>query len=356
MNNRIKLCDVVARLNENKMPYEMLTLENNNKIVITQYGGRVLGPFEGEGESLSWVNSAFADKQAFQAFIEENEWNLGGDRYWIAPEHPLFVKEREAFFDSYCVPQALDPGQYVISRQKDAVELCQTVITDVYESPIETKEFKISHRIISLKTPLRYLPETEKLKIGFCGYEHEFTLEELSDPMYFGLEPWNLLQVNPGGKIIIPYTGKFAFVDYYEPVSEQELSVHEGYAELSVDGYRRYKAAFYAANTFGRSVYVNRNEDGYYLIFKQYYNDPCNPYCSDPWDQPDKKGCSLSVYNDNGSNGGYAEFENNGITIGEGTNRTKATSYLAHMFFTGEKDELEKLIEVLLGIRYQIIL
>ncbi len=356
MNNHIKLCDVIARLNENEMPYEVLSLENNSKIVVTQYGGRVLGPFLGEGESLSWINSAFADAKQFRTLVQGNSWNLGGDRFWIAPEHPIFVKERKAFYDSYIVPQALDPGHYKLSKQKDVVVLEQTVQTEIYESSVASKEFRISRRIIPLKNPLLWLKETEILNVDFCGYEHDFTLEELSAPGGLSLEPWNLLQVNPKGKIIIPYTGDFAFVDYYEPVNEQSLVVHEGYAELTMDGNTRYKAAVYALNTLGRTVYVNKNEEGYYLIYKQYYNDPANPYCCDPWDQPGKKGCSLSVYNDNGSNGGYAEFENSGLTIGEGTNRSRATTYLSHMFFTGNKEDLEKLIGVLLGVNYTITL
>jgi hypothetical protein len=355
MNNHIKLCDVLARLDENKMSYQLLELENNCKIVVTQYGGRVLGPFAGEkGESLSWLNGALADSGKFQDFLNKKAWNLGGDRYWIAPEHPLFVKERDAFHETYCVPKELDPGNYVLSAIKKTAELKQTVRTRVYESTVDVKEFRILHRIMPLKNPLKELPGTDSLKIGFCGYEHEFTLEEISEPVGFSLEPWNLLQVNPGGKVIFPYTGDFAFVDYYEPIDQKVMAVHEGYAELTLSGYRRYKAAFYALNTLGRAAYINKNTDGYYLIYKQYYNDPCNPYCCDPWDKPGQKGCSLSVYNDDGSSGGYGEFENSGLTIGAGTDRVKSATNLSHMFFTGEKEELEKLVTVLLGIRYRI--
>jgi len=130
--------------------------------------------------------------------------------------------------------------------------------------------------------------------------------------------------------------------------------VHETFAELEADGYNRYKLAFFAVNTTGRSVYVNRNENGLYMIYKQYYNDPTNPYCCDPADRPGDSGCSLFIYNDNGDNGAYAEFENSGLTIGKDAVRKKATSTMSHIFFTGEKAELEQLIYLLLGVRYSI--
>ena len=356
MNNHITLRDVIDRLNENDMPYEILTLQGDKKIVVTQYGGRVLGPFIGGGESLSWINSVFANAERFRVLMQEKGWNLGGDRFWVAPEHPIFVKERKAFYDSYTVPKALDPGNYKLLKKNDAVELDQIVKIKIYESSVNSKEFRISRRITPLKNPLVGLKEIETLNLNFFGYEHEFILEELSVHGGLCLEPWNLLQVNPNGKIIIPYTGDFAAVDYYEPIGDKSLVVHEGYAELTMDGTTRYKIAFYALNTLGRAVYINKNEDGYYLIYKQYYNDAANLYCCDPWDQPGKKGCSLSIYNDNGTNGGYAEFENSGLTIGEGTNRSRSTTYLAHMFFTGNKEDLEKLIVVLLGVNYSISL
>lgn len=349
----IYLRDVVARLEENRIDYEILSLEGNAQIVVTQYGGRVLGPFSEDGSSFSWLSSVFRDSRAFRDFIDARAWNLGGDRFWVAPEHPLFVKDRSAFNETYAAPAALDPGNYRLSRQGDGVRLEQTVHTALYQSVLDAVDFGIDWQITPARNPLVWLPENARPNVRFCGYEHAFTLEGLSGMDELNLEPWNLLQTHPGGKIIIPFTGAFSFVDYYEPVADN-LIVHDRFVELTADGHTRYKTAFYALNTLGRAVYINRNEQGGYLIYKQYYNDVSNPYCCDPADRPGQSGCSLYVYNDNGSNGAYAEFENSGLTIGKGTERVRTTTSVSHLFFAGDKPELEKLLWTLLGVRYDI--
>lgn len=353
MKQNIYLRDVVARLEENRIDYEILSLEGNAQIVVTQYGGRVLGPFSEDGSSFSWLNHVFHDSSEFRKFIAARAWNLGGDRFWVAPEHPLFVKDRSAFNETYAVPAALDPGNYRLSRHGNSARLEQTVHTALYQSLADSVDFRIEWEITPAKNPLVWIPEDKRPIVKFCGYEHTFTLEGLSGMDELNLEPWNLLQTHPGGKIIVPFTGAFSFVDYYEPVAGN-LIVHDRFAELTVDGYSRYKAAFYALNTLGRAAYINRNKQGLYLIYKQYYNDVSNPYCSDPADRPGQSGCSLYVYNDNGSNGSYAEFENSGLTIGKGTERARTTTSVSHLFFAGDKPELEKLLWTLLGVRYDI--
>ena len=354
MNNHIRFEDVVKRFEEQKMPYEVLELGNDWRLVVTKYGAKVLGPFKGNEESLSWINQVFADKEAFGNFTEEKEWNLGGDRFWIAPEHPLFVKKRQEFFDSYCVQAALDPGDYTLSKQEDVVRTEQDVDMEVYESDIDRIQFHVARQVSALENPLVGFWQTKEIEVDFCGYEQEVTLEGINGLGELNLEPWNLLQVNPGGKIIVPFFGEFDFVNYYEPVRAGVMKQHDNFVEVEVDGIYRFKIAFQALHTFGRAIYVNKNESGYYLIYKQYYNDSANPYCCDPWNKPEEKGCSLYIYNDDGSNGGYAEFENSGLTIGKGTNKNKTTANVSHMFFAGDKEALEKVIKILLGITYKV--
>ena len=345
--------DVVRRLEEAEIPYKILDLGQDAQIIVSAYGGRVLGPFVKEGRSLSWINEAFLDGKTFRTFVQNREWNLGGDRFWVAPEHPLFVQERSDFNGTYSVPDALDPGKYLLAEEEEAVCLKQTVLTPAYESAAPHVMFQIFRQIIRAGDPLAYLPAEKRPRVQTFGYNHAFMLEHLSASDGLPLEPWNLLQVHPGGKFLIPYNDACNFVDYYEPAGES-LTVHDGFAELMADGYTRYKVAFHTLNTTGRSVYVNRNEAGLYLIYKQYYNDPANPYCCDPADRPGERGCSLFFYNDNGENGAFAEFENSGLTVGKEAGRNKAASTMSHIFFTGEKEELEKLIYLLLDVQYNI--
>lgn len=354
MNRRFCLKDVLTRFDENKMTYEILPLGEHASTVVTQYGGRVIGPFFEDGAALCWLNEAFSDAGDFRKFVDNKMWNIGGDRVWTAPEHPFFVKQRDHFFDTFCVSKAMDPGRYTIEKRDEEIQVAQDVITDVFQGSFSIKEFSVSRRIYPVQNPLFKMAQTTGLSVQYCGYEQEITLEDLSPDRVMPLESWELLSINPGGRVLIPYYGTFDFVDYYEPTDAAHMTVHEGFAEVTVDGCKRYKTAFYALNTMGRSVYVNKNENGYYLIYKQYYNDPSNPYCCDPYNQPGKSACSLYIYNDAAQDNGFGGFENSGLTIGKGTHRTKATTNMTHMFFTGARDDLEKIITVLLGIRYRI--
>ena len=57
-------------LDAQKLAYEVLALGNDWKAIITQYSGRLLGPFKGEnGESVLWVNAALSDEAAFRDFV-----------------------------------------------------------------------------------------------------------------------------------------------------------------------------------------------------------------------------------------------------------------------------------------------
>ena len=108
---------VVARLKENNLACQTLALQNDSFILISQRGGRIFGPFLSPGSpSLLWINPAFAEPQAFQAFLNAGEWNLGGERVWIAPEVQYTFQDRNDPWGSYHLPDQMDPGQHLLDH------------------------------------------------------------------------------------------------------------------------------------------------------------------------------------------------------------------------------------------------
>ncbi|MBK8051158.1 MAG: hypothetical protein IPK16_31085 [Anaerolineales bacterium] len=80
-NNYITQLQIIARCEENNIPYAVLPLQDGATIVVTQRGARIFGPFLApDAASLNWVNAAFASAPAFRAFLHEGNWNLGGER------------------------------------------------------------------------------------------------------------------------------------------------------------------------------------------------------------------------------------------------------------------------------------
>jgi len=59
--------DVVSRFEENNLDYVVLPLQGEAVVVVSQYGGRILGPFPSKSEpSIYWINPVFADSSEFK--------------------------------------------------------------------------------------------------------------------------------------------------------------------------------------------------------------------------------------------------------------------------------------------------
>jgi hypothetical protein len=353
MDNKIRYVDVISRLEENKLTYEIVTLSKDVSLIVTALGGRAIGPFYKRGLSIGWLNEAFKSKSAFADFLKSKHWNIGAERMWVAPEFPFFNKQRSKFDETYTVQPEIDPGNHVLKVENTGVNLDLSVDVPVFEMPFERKAFHINRSICVAENPLKYLDQLKDIDVAYGGFNHHIMLEDTSIQNKMPLEPWVLSQINPGGHIIVPFMGAFEFVDYYDPIDDSIQKVYDGYVELKVCGDRKYKVAYKSAQTFGRAGYINKyDEENYYLIIKNYDNNPSNAYCCEPWHTTGEKGCSLYVYNDNGQNGGFAEFENSGFTTNENT--PKVNNTFTQWFFIGKKSDMERIILALLGVTYKI--
>lgn len=352
MNNHITFKQAAAMLDSQNEAYEVLDLGRNWRAIITRYGGRLLGPFkEEEGESVLWINKAMKDEASFKEFVDNRRAQLGGERFWVNPELRFYCEAPEKFDETYTVQEEIDPGHYILEREKDNIYLSQhTCLKDLNDGT--EKSFYIKRRYSGARNPLDFIGAQKELDIDYCGYVQDIELRDESPDGKAELEPWVLTQVNPDGKFVTPFFGDFEFVDYYIPVDEMQ-KVCDGYVELDVTGDRKYKVAYRAAQTFGRMAFVKRWGDGWHLMVRNYYNDPSVPYCSEPWGDLGNRGCSVYYYNDDLSNGGFGEFENGGLTLGRDADRKISYNTTSLWFFFGGQEEIRTVMKYLLGIDYQ---
>lgn len=353
MPEQITFLEIRNRLQEQGLGYEILELQDGFSILCTQWGGRIFGPFEtGNSESVFWVNEAFRNKESFAEYIQNEEWNMGGDRVWTAPELAFFVKDRDTGFDSFIVQRQLDPGNYDLQKVDETVVLSQDVTLDAYQSKSSSKSFRLKRTINKIDDPLRNLSIFEKLQDGvtFCGFEQDVEIEDYSEDCELFLENWVLTQVKTPGRLIVPFTGLMEFVDYFEPIDEAFYEIRDNYMHIIVTGDRRYKVGFKSSVITGRSGYIGKLSDGRsYLLIRSYLNNPSSRYCCEPYDKPGRTGCSLFVYNDSGDLGGYAELENSGITISGDTGKKKSADTVSYWLYIGEEAMLNQIVYVLLG-------
>ena len=353
MAKSIPFTSISERLKEQKQDFSVILLHNSHSIIVTNRGGRVFGPFQGEHSAgIFWANAAFEEKSKFEVFIASGDWNLGGDRIWVAPELSLFTKNRKDFYATTSPQPSLDPGSYTFENIPGGIRLTQHVQADVYESDIMHKSFYMEKVLRPAADPLRQLSRYATLTEGvtYCGYQQTVTVEDTSPESPLYLEGWNLCQVVPGGKIYSPYNGEFEFVDYYDPV-ESLQTVRPDCAVLSATGNRRYKVGYPSAIVTGRAAYLLPLENGEYCLYvKNYFNNPSNVYCCEPFDQPGKTGCSLFVYNDDGGLGGFTEFENTFQTLGGDTQLISSTDSVQNWFYYGSLQRVTEIAKTLMGI------
>jgi hypothetical protein len=354
MNNHTTYEQIIQRFEENGLQSCTLPLNDALKILVSQRGGRILGPFAGRRlESILWMNESFSDKEAFKEFLKAGDWNLGGDRVWIAPELQYNVKNREDFFGSYALPQQVDPGSY--SMEQPSVNSClleQDMVLEVYGAEGQTKKLSIRRLVSEASDPLRELEDYEELisDATYCGIDHRLRLSEKENDGYYS-ETWDLAQVNPGGNLYISTLPGAKHTDYYLPIDDSYQTMGENYVRLKIDGTRQYKVGYKASYFLGRVGYHNSFEKGTeYFLVRNFFSNPSAVYTKEP---PEKHGCKghpIHIYNDDESYGGFAEIECSGQAIGGDTGKSSREDQMVTWLYLGKPARIEKIARTLMGV------
>jgi hypothetical protein len=354
MNSKITLTQIEKTLQQTNQPYTVLPLQNKVSIVISQLGGRIFGPYlSPNSESIFWTNKALADPDSFKEFLTSGDWNLGGERTWIAPETQYLVKDRSDFWGSIEVPAAMDPGDFSLTESGPGQwKISMDTTLQAYNFATGQKQLHVEKVINQVEDPLRGLRDYETLVDGviFAGYEQVVTLSE-SDHDDIMSETWNLIQLNAGGQLIIPASPYLEYTDYFEPIDGEHQTINDNHVRLNITGQRRYKVGYKAAHTFGRLAYFNHLDDNQaYLIVRNFFNNPAVPYAEEPSHTPGERGHSIHVYNDGWMFGGFGELEVNGQTIGGETGKSSITDQFVLWLYVGSPDKIKKLAAHLLGV------
>lgn len=354
MKNIITFHQVVALLQENSIRHTALPLKGDARIIISQRGGRIFGPFmSGDDESLMWINNAFASADAFSEFLDTDDWNLGGERVYLGPELQYSVPDRERFWETYKLSTQVDPGNYELSVNNETSEcrLHQNMVLDVYPGR-GRKEISLTRVIKPSADPLRNMSNYLELinGVAYCGYEHSLTLSEEENDGIMS-QTWDLVQINSGGTIYIPSSPALEYTDYYEPVDETWQKVESNYVQVDITGDRMFKLGYKAPHIYGRVGYFNVLDlDRACLIVRNFYNNPASPYLDEPYHTVGHKGDSLQIYQDDGALGGFAEIECIGQAIGGSTNPSNNTDHISLWCYVGFPQKIRQITLQLVGV------
>jgi len=348
---KITLQDMILRCQENRLAYYVMEIGGGARMLVLERGGRVFGPFYDGGSSLYWANPAWREAGTFVAFLKSMNWNIGGDRVWIAPEIQFSVTDRADFWGTLRTSPAVDPGSYALDATADACILRQGMTLEAHNLAEGSTSLFLSDRIYPAGNPLRNLTACARLMEGvsYSGYAQEITLEQRTGGDICA-EAWNLTQVMPAGNILIPAVPNAEFVDYYEPVDAQHMERIPRGLKLRASGQRRYKVGVKAAHVFGEIAYLSAQEGVPFLYVKRFPNNPSAGYAEEPAHLPGVNGFSTHIYNDDGKGGGFSEMECNLQTVGGKTNRHASQDTVCNWFYRGEEEKLKHILAELTGI------
>jgi hypothetical protein len=342
-----------AALDAAAVRYGLLELENGLAAVVTEYGGRILGPFAGpDAPSLLWINPVLGDPAGLAALVADRGWNLGGDRIWIGPEIQYTVRDRADFWNSYALPPQMDPGNYALTPlMGGGWRLAQSVSLEARNLARGPKTLHLERTIRPADDPLRHLAAYEMLVEGvvYGGFEQHVTLTD-AEPNAILSETWNLAQLNGGGRLYIPAAPSVEVTDYFEPVGAA-LTRGRGGITVSISGQQRYKIGVQAAQLFGRMAYVQPLGGGTtLLIARAFFCNPSAPSVEEPAHLVGRRGHAVHVYNDDGGLGGFGEMECQGQAVGGALGRPTSTDQFVTWIYLGSQSQIAAILEQLVGV------
>ena len=343
------------------LPYGVLALEDEVRLVLTERGGRLMGPFLPDGTSVAWINPMLADAGSLGRFLESGDWNMGGDRIWIAPEVQYLATDRDRFNETCVIPEQMDPGSWTLARvDPDAGRwtLRQRASLEAYSLARGRKTVDVVRQVTPVPNPLRSLHGAGSLMAGvrYAGWEQAVALAEtVADDIVS--ETWNVLQVRPGSTMLIPCSPRIEISEiggYRDPVPEAAKTVRGNHLRIGVTGDRQWKVGLRSAHLTGRlGCLVRPGSAEPCLLVRSFDNNPSALYAEESFDQPGNKGNSVHVYHDDGELGSFGELECNGQAIGGPTGRSTSTDTFTTWLFAGPAGSLREIAAHLLGIDMQ---
>lgn len=231
------------------------------------------------------------------------DWNVGGDRLWLAPEADWFHQYQNGKATGYAVPKELDPGawtQRVLTEQ-----VCE------WEQEAHLKNQRQGSVLeLRLRRRITLLPEAShahfKTSIAYATDDVATILSGIPQQQ---IGFWSLIQVPAGGQVYVGTHGEASGRDYFKPVPQELRQISDCHVRFELAGQQSFKVGISPDAATGTFLYVRPIADGRYLgIVRQFFPQPWRHYCDAPLNVSGQ-GDAVQIYSDDGTLGAFGEIE-----------------------------------------------
>ena len=297
-----KLEYVINKLKGGKVGFDVSQNNEDSAAVVLPDHNRILGVWPDVNEpSPFWINEEFLE----DPHDKSAGWpNPGGHRIWIAPEKEFFISDLDNPFDSYKVPEQMDPGRCEYKHNNGVYSFSNHMDLYAHNSKVSVP--------LSYERTTRFLtPQETSEAINLdcsayrcIAYQDEVLLRTESD---FMAGVWSLVQVPLDGQICLPLCGK---ADYEELFGESEglIKTEGNMLRIKLNPIRHdFKIGLIASAIKDRIAHIRDHNGKTTLIVQLFEKGSDSDYIDTPWKKDDVAGSAAQIFC--GGEWGFAELE-----------------------------------------------
>jgi hypothetical protein len=347
------LRDLTQVMKDVGKPTQLYTAPDGSRLLLFPYGARVLGLFAPkDGENFFWTNPALDRTETAQALFADSGWhNTGGDRTWIAPEVDTFFLDAEG--KQYFQPRQLDMSDYALKRSLGGRRLFRGMALRLARPNCEVN-LRLTKWFGPAANPLRRERDMADAvaAVRYAGYTQRVTLElrDKTPPPAAGLNTWNLIQLPPGGEMLIPLYARLEPRKYFGDIPAESVTLEDRLLRVKINFNGSHKIGLKAAALCGRLGYVYGDKDRWSLIVRNINVNPSGEYVDVPWDDHQEFGyCFQMCRVDEAAFGSFCEMEYHAPSLGGLPDPRRTEDISQTWAFRGPREAIDAVARKLLG-------
>jgi hypothetical protein len=337
---------------------DVLATPDGSRLLMFPYGARVLGLFSATGhDNFFWNNPHLEGQVSAKTLLTSDGWhNTGGDRTWIAPEWDTFFPDANS--NAYLQPRELDMSDYRLEEVSGGTQFSREMSLHLAR-PNRNIRLHLNKWFGQAHNPLRHERDFAAINaaVEYAGYTQQVTMQcvdEAADPRA-GVGIWNLVQLPPGGEMIIPLYSRTTPQKCFGSIPPDRVSVEGHILRIKVDFPGSHKIALKATAICGRAGYAYARNERYTLVIRNFNVNPSGDYIDVQRHDPDDFGYAFQMCRvDEPEYGSFCELEYHAPALGAFPDPTRSQDTSQLWAFRGERDAIDSIAHRLLGARINI--